>query len=647
MTSDLKEIKNVVQVQPKKVSSPSSVANANTFVFSPVKIARTITISPGQMANVTAQRAGNAVSLTFSIPQGSPGDTGEPGPAGTAFNLLGELANTSLLPDDATQGTAYTVAGNLWFFTEDNGGAWNNAGSIVGPQGPQGNTGPQGPIGLTGPQGNTGPQGPQGNTGPQGPQGNTGPQGETGPAGPSIWGVISGDINTQTDLISLFNTKAANSSVVHLTGSETITGVKTFEEVLLINTNTNTVNAGFAAISVYGDGNKERIELIGSNGAPTFQGFSFGNSAIAPSNTQINSELVSIAGGGWANGRVNSALFRAYATENWSATGRGSMWSIRTTAIGGTSFVERVQIDENGLNVVSGALSVSGTRTTNPLSINVAGTGNGRVVPIINTDTSTASNIQFNLKSGATAFSLFGTYASEYTSTAGFQGYTVVECVQGSGIKYSARQGDHVWTTGTAYTTERMKLSSTGVLTVNGSVVLTESDADTAATVNTIVKRTGNGDVLCRLVRPDYPNQNTVSGAMAFRINNTSDNYIRFCNSGAAIHQWLDDGVEAWQAPTLGSSWVNFAGGYQNAAYRKIGNRVFIRGMVKNGTITDGTVLFTLPIGYRPLGHELFTGYQSAGTAYRLNVNSTGAVAIYGVTANAWISLSNISFMVD
>ena len=52
--------------------------------------------------------------------------------------------------------------------------------SIVGTQGPQGETGPQGP---TGPQGETGPQGPQGETGPTGPQGETGPQGPTGPQG--------------------------------------------------------------------------------------------------------------------------------------------------------------------------------------------------------------------------------------------------------------------------------------------------------------------------------------------------------------------------------------------------------------------------------------------------------------------------------
>ena len=44
-------------------------------------------------------------------------------------------------------------------------------GSVIGPQGPKGETGPQGPKGATGA---TGPQGPQGETGPQGPKGEDG-----------------------------------------------------------------------------------------------------------------------------------------------------------------------------------------------------------------------------------------------------------------------------------------------------------------------------------------------------------------------------------------------------------------------------------------------------------------------------------------
>lgn len=67
--------------------------------------------------------------------------------------------------------------------------------------------------------------------------------------------------------------------------------------------------------------------------------------------------------------------------------------------------------------------------------------------------------------------------------------------------------------------------------------------ASTSDTANTIAVRNGSGDIACRLVRPTYANQSTISGALAFRVNNSSDNYIRFCSDTAAIRTWL--GVSA------------------------------------------------------------------------------------------------------
>jgi hypothetical protein len=68
--------------------------------------------------------------------------------------------------------------------------------TLVGPQGPQGNTGAPGPQGVQGTQGAQGLQGPQGLTGPAGPQGQTGPQGPPGPAG-----IVVGSIITLTNVV--------------------------------------------------------------------------------------------------------------------------------------------------------------------------------------------------------------------------------------------------------------------------------------------------------------------------------------------------------------------------------------------------------------------------------------------------------------
>lgn len=73
----------------------------------------------------------------------------------------------------------------------------------------------------------------------------------------------------------------------------------------------------------------------------------------------------------------------------------------------------------------------------------------------------------------------------------------------------------------------------------NVSWSLAEIGADTGVTANKLVQRDGNGDIGVRLVRSNFANQSTISGAMAFRVNNSNDNYIRFCSDTAAIRNWL------------------------------------------------------------------------------------------------------------
>lgn len=59
------------------------------------------------------------------------------------------------------------------------------------------------------------------------------------------------------------------------------------------------------------------------------------------------------------------------------------------------------------------------------------------------------------------------------------------------------------------------------------------------STASTVVERNGSGDIYARLFRSEFGNQTTISGAMAFRVNNTTDNYIRFCSDTGAIKTWL------------------------------------------------------------------------------------------------------------
>lgn len=56
----------------------------------------------------------------------------------------------------------------------------------------------------------------------------------------------------------------------------------------------------------------------------------------------------------------------------------------------------------------------------------------------------------------------------------------------------------------------------------------------------TVAQRDSSADLSCRLLRSTYANQTTISGAMAFRINNSTDNYTRFCSDKVAIADWME-----------------------------------------------------------------------------------------------------------
>lgn len=79
---------------------------------------------------------------------------------------------------------------------------------------------------------------------------------------------------------------------------------------------------------------------------------------------------------------------------------------------------------------------------------------------------------------------------------------------------------------------------ASGGTAVNASRLNNKAESS-GATGNTIASRDSNGDIAVRLIRSSYANQATVGGALAFRTNNSTDNYIRFCSDTTAIKKWL------------------------------------------------------------------------------------------------------------
>lgn len=95
-------------------------------------------------------------------------------------------------------------------------------------------------------------------------------------------------------------------------------------------------------------------------------------------------------------------------------------------------------------------------------------------------------------------------------------------------------------------------------------------------------------------------------------------------------------GRTAWTAVTFQNSWVNFGSGYQAMEYRKVGDMVQLRGLIKSGTVS--TDMFTLPTGFRPpAAIQLATA--AGGGGY-------GAYQIFADGRVAHITGSNASFAV-
>lgn len=80
-----------------------------------------------------------------------------------------------------------------------------------------------------------------------------------------------------------------------------------------------------------------------------------------------------------------------------------------------------------------------------------------------------------------------------------------------------------------------------------------------------------------------------------------------------------------WIIPTLVNSWVNYAGGYTPARYRKlVDGIVMMQGLIKGGA--NGSVCFTLPVGYRPEYSQLMASSNNDCNVGRLNIHSDGRV---------------------
>lgn len=84
-----------------------------------------------------------------------------------------------------------------------------------------------------------------------------------------------------------------------------------------------------------------------------------------------------------------------------------------------------------------------------------------------------------------------------------------------------------------------------------------------------------------------------------------------------------------WTAVTFQNSWMDYGAGYQTVQYRKVGDIVYLRGLMRNGTLA--AVAFTLPVGFRPPSATMQFGPGSGSNLYH-DIQADGDVFPAGGT---------------
>lgn len=221
--------------------------------------------------------------------------------------------------------------------------------------------------------------------------------------------------------------------------------------------------------------------------------------------------------------------------------------------------------------------------------------------------------------------------------------------------------GDRVWIEGCGAPYDTTPSTDRTVTEVGPGYIrfaLTNANLGTTTPSGAIVRPTGKDTF--------YGNFHVVSYSEDFVV---PDNWIFLAirNNDSGQVEWGNgQSGTGWQPLTLQNGWVNYGGSYQVAQYRRSGDIVELRGLVKDGTFQ--ATIATLPSNCRPPYWQLFagitpgvanwaTGGASAGTAHthtqgsptnvagRINVYSDGTVT-QNQGNNGYCDLSLIRFSV-
>lgn len=103
--------------------------------------------------------------------------------------------------------------------------------------------------------------------------------------------------------------------------------------------------------------------------------------------------------------------------------------------------------------------------------------------------------------------------------------------------------------------------------------------------------------------------------------------------------------ASSWRPLPLINGWTNYGGGWQTARYRKVGQIVYLQGLLV-GTGRTADQISYLPVGYQPNTLLLFATQTDTATQGRCDVDSGGGI-YFRAGGVAYFSLSGIQFTAD
>lgn len=326
---------------------------------------------------------------------------------------------------------------------------------------------------------------------------------------------------------------------------------------------------------------------------------------------------------------TNKSGYTEYSTEVWVSRDNGATWSLLTTvATGVTTYTDTAASAAQATGYKVRHQTTAGTQGT----LYSAYTANSTFTPGVTSPPNAPTGLTPN-----------GDYLDP--TVAQDLSWTHNPTDGSAQTKFTLRhrvQGSPTWTTITEVTSSVSSWSLPANTYTTGQVVewqVTTKGADATGSA------WSSSAVFTMLVTKLIP--------AAF---NLGTNNIEADVSG---YDWIYLGTAG--APALLNGWSDYGGAFASPRFCRRGGVVYIQGLVKTGTLNS--VIFTLPVGFRPSQTLLMsaiqstfdTGAASAGTAHthavsqsggRLDVKADGSVAQAGAATNAWQSIC-VSFPAD